>query len=101
MEKSLFSERINALISSLQTSPPQQWLHLHEKHLNELYSADDELLKTLENFSNSVLNGSEDDTLHSEAEALSAQYVLNGTFLNLGCQTFNCDYSRRKSRKHT
>jgi hypothetical protein len=45
------------------------------KHINDVHSADDDLLRTLDNISNVTLSSAGGDDLSAEMDSLSAQYV--------------------------
>ncbi len=51
-------------------------MHLDVRHINDIYSTDDELLQTLEEFSACILTSSEDKNISTEIDILSAQYIL-------------------------
>ena len=64
-----------ALISSLEKSPNHEWMFADGKHINDVYSTDDDLLHTLDNISNVTLSSTRGDDLSAEMDSLSAQYV--------------------------
>jgi hypothetical protein len=72
-EKWAISQDIRGLITSLAETPSQQWTFTHSKHINDIYSSDDELLHTLDNISNIILAANEDESLSAEMDALSSQ----------------------------
>jgi hypothetical protein len=72
-EKLSLSQDIKALLTSLTELPSQQWTFTHVKHINEMYSTDDELLHTLDNISDIILAANEDGSLSAEVDALSSQ----------------------------
>jgi hypothetical protein len=76
-EKLSLTQEIGALVSSLENSSNQEWMFGNEKHLKDFYTTDDELLHTLDNFSNILLASTEDDNLSKEMDSLSAQYVFD------------------------
>lgn len=53
----------------------QQWMFTHTKHLNEVYTSDDNLLSVLDTVGNALLTSTEDHNLAKEMDLLSAQYL--------------------------
>jgi hypothetical protein len=73
-EKLSLSREIVTIVSSLENSAGSHgWLFTEGKHINDVFSTDDELLHTLDNISNIMLGSNEDDKLSTEMDSLSAQ----------------------------
>jgi hypothetical protein len=68
-------------VSSLEKSSSQEWMFVHGKHVNDVYSTDDELLQTLDNISSIMLAANEDDNFSADMDSLSVQYVSSMRFL--------------------
>jgi len=66
-------QAIGTFHSSISESPNSPWAFAHQKHMNELYAADDSLLDALDNVTKVTLAPNEDDALSADVELLSSQ----------------------------
>lgn len=68
------SRQVATLNSSLRNPSTHEWIFTDAKHLTEVYTSDDELLRTLDNISHTILNTGEHNDLPTELDLLGAQY---------------------------
>ena len=68
------SKEVKSLLSSVKGDTGQQWVYSNVKHINDIYSADDELLQALEKLSSIILTSDEDKSLSTEIDTISSQF---------------------------
>jgi len=66
-------QTIGGFRASVSESPSSPWSFGHQKHVNELYAADNSLLDALDNITKVALAPNEDDALSADVELLSSQ----------------------------
>ena len=73
-EKLSLSQDVAAVSTSLRKPSTHEWMFTDTKHMIEIYTSDDELLRTLDNIGNTILNPQGHDDLSAEIDLLSAQF---------------------------
>jgi len=66
-------QAIGGFRASISESPNSPWSFAHQKHVNELYAADNSLLDALDTVTKVTLAPSEDDALSADVELLGSQ----------------------------
>jgi hypothetical protein len=67
---------VKSFLASLGGDTTQQWMYSDVKHVNAIYSMDEELLRALEKFSSSILAPDDDKNLSTEIDTISSQSVF-------------------------